>query len=154
MCVWKWGYWTCVFEGLNMCVGLYTCPCGFVSVCAWVCLSDFMAVCVFLWFEVCWGPLICCPELVNNWHFLLITSTVKKYWVLIYSLSLSLSSVMHTLPRCLAPSLCICLSSVNLPIRLLNYSLSFFHIHIVEFIFHFCWVWYQNKSPKQVAKPI
>lgn len=68
MCDWGWKY-VCGPSCQSMVV-------------LWVC----MYFVVWYWCQVCKEPLICCPELVNNWHLLLITSSVwKKVWVLIYS---------------------------------------------------------------------
>lgn len=69
---------------------VWACQCGFVSVYVGVILCALAVWCVC---QVCKEPLICCPELVNNWHLPLITSSVKK----VLSFNLLCSSVpVHT----------------------------------------------------------
>lgn len=51
-----------------MCVGLYTCQCGLVNVCIYTVYVFDAVVYVCQIFE---EPLICCPELADNWHPLL-----------------------------------------------------------------------------------
>lgn len=85
----------------------------FARVCVRVCWSDFnVCACIFVVWrvcQVCKEPLICCPELVNNWHLLSITSSVKQHWVLIHSFLCTLAFIRTMLPSLL---LCICLYSV------------------------------------------